>query len=58
MSEMEKQSFEDAMKAMSEEEMRMALKYFDTDMLWDELRKREAENRNILQGVKDLVKVK
>lgn len=52
---MEKQSFEDAMKAMSADEMKMALKYFDTDMLWDELRSRETSNRKKLQNVKDLV---
>ena len=55
MSEMERQSFEDSIKAMSAEEMKMALKYFDTDMLWDELRERETRNRNKIQYVKDLV---
>lgn len=55
MSEMERQSFEDAMKGMSDEEKKMALTYFDTDMLWDELRKRELESRNIIRGVKGLV---
>lgn len=55
MSEMERQSFEEKMKGMSEEEKKMALKYFDTDMLWDELRSRETSNRNKLQNVKDLV---
>lgn len=55
MSEMERQSFEDKMKGMSDEERRMALVYFDTDMLWDELRKRETESRNIIRGVRGLV---
>ena len=57
MSEMDKQEFENRICAMSEEEKKMAIKYFETDMLWDELRKREMSSRNILQGVKDLVQV-
>lgn len=55
MSEMEKQSFEDTMKAMSEEEMKIAALHIGTDILWDELRKREMANRNVVKGIKDLV---
>jgi hypothetical protein len=55
MSELEKQSFEEFVKAMSEEEMKIAVSKINTDMLWDELRKRSTANRNILHGVKDLV---
>lgn len=55
MSERERQSFEDAMKGMSDEERKIALAYFDTDMLWDELRRRETESRNIIRGVRGLV---
>lgn len=55
MSEMEKQSFEEFLKAMTKEEMEMAVMHIDMDILWDGLRKRETENRNIVHGVKDLV---
>lgn len=55
MSEMEKQSFEDLVKAMTEEEMKVAVLHIDTDILWDELRSRETSNRNKIQQVKDLV---
>ena len=55
MSEMEKQSFEDTMKAMSAEEMKIAAANIDEDILWDELRKRSAENRNIVRDMKELV---
>ena len=55
MSELEKQSFEEFVKAMSEEEMKIAASIIDEDIMWDELRKRSTANRNILHGVKDLV---
>lgn len=55
MSERERQEFEKVIGAMSEEEMRIVLSKIDTDMLWDELRRRETASRNIIQGVKGLV---
>lgn len=55
MSEMEKQSFEDTMKAMTKEQMEIAAMNIDIDILWDILRKRETESRTALQGVKELV---
>ena len=55
MSEMEKQSFEDTMKAMSAEEMKIAAANIDEDILWDELRNRSRENRNIVKDMKELV---
>lgn len=58
MSERERQCFEEHIKAMSKEEMEMAAMTIDIDILWDVLRKRETENRNILNGVKDLVVAK
>ena len=57
MSELEKKEFENRICAMSEEEKNMALKHIETDMLWDELRRRETAERNQLQGVKDLVSI-
>ena len=55
MSEMEKQSFMEFTKAMTKEEMEIAAMNIDMDILWDVLRKREEENRAILNSVKDLV---
>ena len=55
MSEMEKQSFEDTMKAMSAEEMKIAAANIDEDILWDELRKRSTANRNTLKAVRNMV---
>ena len=56
MSELEKQSFEEFSKAMTKEEMEIAAMNIDIDILWDVLRKRETASRNILHGVKDLLK--
>ena len=56
MSELERQSFIDFSKAMTKEEMDIAAMNIDIDILWDVLRKRETASRNILHGVKDLLK--
>lgn len=55
MNELERQEFENVIRAMSEEEKKMALNYIETDMLWDELRRREAEERNKINAMKDLL---
>lgn len=55
MSEREKQCFEEHIKAMTKEEMEMAVKHIDIDILWDGLRKREEENRNIVKDMKVLM---
>ena len=55
MSEFEKQSFEEFSKAMTKEEMEIAAMNIDIDILWDSLRKREEENRNIVRDMKALV---
>ena len=55
MSELEKQSFVDFAKAMTKEEMEIAAMNIDIDILWDSLRKREEENRNIVRDMKALV---
>ena len=55
MSEMEKQSFEDTMKAMTAEEMKIAAANIDEDIMWDELRKRSKENRDTVNEMKALV---
>ena len=55
MSELEKQSFVEFTKAMTKEEMEIAAMNIDVDILWDSLRKREEENRNIVRDMKALV---
>ena len=55
MSELERQSFIDFSKAMTKEEMEIAAMNIDIDILWDSLRKREEENRNIVRDMKALV---
>ena len=55
MTELERQEFENVIRAMSEEEKKMALNYIGTDMLWDELRRRETAERNTIKAVKDLL---
>ena len=55
MSELEKQSFVEFTKAMTKEEMEIAAMNIDVDILWDVLRKRETENRNIVHDMKVLV---
>ena len=55
MSERERESFEDYIKAMSKDEMEMVAMIIDIDILWDVLRKRETENRNMVKEMKELV---
>ena len=55
MSEIERTEFENVIRAMSEEEKKMALNYIETDMLWEELRKRELSERNTIKAMKDLL---
>ena len=55
MSNIEKEKFEEFVKAMTKEEMEIAVRHIDMDILWDGIRRRETENRIILNCVKDLV---
>ena len=55
MNEMEKQKFEEVICAMSEEEMKIAASKIDTDVLWDELRKRESAERQFKQRIEELI---
>ena len=55
MGSIEKEKFEDFVKAMTKEEMEIAVRHIDMDILWDGIRKRETENRRILNCVKELV---
>lgn len=55
MSDLERNSFIEFTKAMTKEEMEIAAMNIDIDILWDSLRKREEENRNIVRDMKALV---
>ena len=54
MNEMEMEALANRMNGMSIEEQRYAVCFFDTDILWDELRKRETRERNFEIAMKDL----
>ena len=55
MSDLERNSFIEFTKALTKEEMEIAAMNIDIDILWDSLRKREEENRNIVRDMKALV---
>ena len=55
MSEMEKEALKNRIAAMTPEEQKMAVTLIDTDLLWDELRKRETSARNHVKAMKDLM---
>ena len=54
MNEMEMEALENRMNGMSMEEQIFAVGFIDTDILWDELRKRETRERNFEKAMKDL----
>lgn len=56
MGEMEKQELATIIKAMAEEDKLLAIKMFPSDMLWDELKRRDLIRERIIAGVKDLVR--
>lgn len=56
MEEAEREAFRNTMNAMSMEEQAIAAEQIDTDILWDELRKRETRERNFEKTMKDLCK--
>lgn len=56
MGEMEKQELATIIKAMTEEDKLLAIKMFPSDMLWDELKRRDLIRERIIAGVKDLVR--
>ena len=58
MGEMEKQELATIIKAMTEEDKLLAIKMFPSEVLWDELKRRDLIRERIIAGVKDLVKEK
>ena len=55
LSEAEMEALENKMNGMSPQEQAVAVGFIDTDILWDELRKRETRERNFEKAMKDLV---
>lgn len=55
MSEMEREVYENRIAAMSLEEQKIVATKINIDILWDELRKRETEERNHLLAMKELM---
>ena len=47
MTGIEREAFESIILAMGEEEQKFAVANIDTDILWDELRRRETAERNM-----------
>ena len=54
LNEMEMEALENRMNGMSMEEQIFAVGFIDTDILWDELRKRETRERNFEKAMKDM----
>lgn len=55
MSGAEMEALENKMNGMSPEEQAFAVGFIDTDILWDELRKRETRERNFEKAMKEMV---
>lgn len=53
MSNVEKEEFVNIIKALEEEEKSVAIKFFPTDLLWEELKRRELLERNTVKRVKE-----
>ena len=54
MNEMEMEALANRMNGMTMEEQIFAVGFIDTDILWDELRKRETRERNFEKAMKDM----
>lgn len=57
MSELEKMELADRIKAMDEDEKNIAIKMFSTDLLFDELRRREQIERQMLHDIRTTLKI-
>lgn len=55
LTEVEMEALENRMNGMSPQEQIFAVQFIDTDILWDELRKRETEERNFQHTMTKLV---
>ena len=55
MTEHEREYLINTIKAMSQEEQAVVVTMIDTDLLWDELRKRETDERNFQNTMTKIV---
>lgn len=55
LNEAEMEAIANKIIGMSQEEQIFAAGFIDTDILWDELRKRETRERNFEKAMKDMV---
>ena len=55
MNEMEREVFINRINGMTQEEQEIAVTCIHTDLLWDELRRREMETRAFKQRVEEFV---
>ena len=57
MNEVERTELKNRIEGMSEEEMNLAVKVIPTDVLWDELRRRDNLNREMITNARQILKV-
>lgn len=55
MNEIERERFENMLAAMGEEEQKAAATAIDTDILWNELMKRERQERNMCIAMQEVM---
>ena len=55
MNEIERERFENMLAAMGEEEQKAAVTAIDTDILWNELMKRERQERNMCIAMQEVM---
>ena len=58
LTEVEMEALENRMNGMSPQEQVFAVQFIDTDILWDELRKRETEERTFQKEMTKFVREK
>lgn len=58
MSDLEKMELAERIKAMDVEEKQLAVKLFPSDILIDEIKRRNEQTEKMIAGIRDLVKVK
>ena len=57
MSELEKQEVISRIKGMTEEEQQLAIKIFPSEILLEEVRRREEVSRNMLSDIRKILRV-
>ena len=57
MSDLEKQEVINRAKAMQEEEQIMTVKGIPSDILWDELKRRDAINREMIASCREMLRI-